>query len=403
MTRNRDQVSMSVEDVYAAVNAVLRARSADLIQHIEAKVSDFDGQSERNAGNGREGRVAAIAATVNYSLAAIDRRGKWDPIPQALAEHVHHLARIGVRAGVLVRRCIVVRRGFETFIQQEIERAGYADSGAMFKRLYEMYRPLWEHIIVSVEHEHEEECERLSASPERRRSELVRQLLRDDLPLGEQDVLKYEVSLSWHLGVLATGSDRAGLLLALNDGLCRPFLYIPDADNGTSWAWFGGTGKLGASDIGRLLSMKRDREASLAIGESGFGLAGWRETHEEAQAALLVAERESGVIVSCANALPIIGALQSQAVIKMFHKTYIAPLNSAYLDGRRVRDALRAYFKHGRSPSTAGRAIGVSRRTIENYLNDTRKILGDPVDLTGLEIALRIEDLGYMDGSDHSC
>jgi hypothetical protein len=394
---------MPVEDVKAAVVSALRTRSADVVRALEGGTRDLElnPAADAHPDDMQESRIAAIAATLKYSLDAIESGEHWLPIPRALAEHVHRTARVEVRAGVLVRRCIAVRRRFVTFIREEIDGVGYADPGMVLKHLYETYRPLWEHIIVSVEQEYENERARLANSPERQRTSLVRRLFVEDLSPAEHEELGYEVNLSWHLGIIATGPARTQVLRALEDGLRRPFLCVSDTHGGTSRAWFGGKGKLGANDIRRLLSVKRHNEVSLAIGEPGFGLAGWRETHEEAQAALLVAQRESGVIVPCANALPVIGALQSKAVVEMFHRTYIAPLDSAYLDGRRVREALRAYFRHGRSPSTAGRAIGVSRRTIENHLNDARRLLGDPVDLTGLEIALRIEELGYMTGSDN--
>jgi hypothetical protein len=42
----------------------------------------------------------------------------------------------------------------------------------------------------------------------------------------------------------------------------------------------------------------------------------------------------------------------------------------------------------------------VTARTIQNHLNDARKVLDAPLNMTGLEIALRLEELGYMDKRD---
>lgn len=41
------------------------------------------------------------------------------------------------------------------------------------------------------------------------------------------------------------------------------------------------------------------------------------------------------------------------------------------------------------------RIINVTARTIQNHLNDARKVLDALLNLTGLEVALRLEELGW--------
>jgi hypothetical protein len=386
---------MSVEDVYAAVTAGLRARGAELIQNIEAKVPELDGLSERNAGNVQEGRFAAIAATVKYSLDAIEHGEEWGPIPQVLAEHVHHSARIGIRAGVLVRHCLAVRRQFVRFIREEIERTGYADYRTALKHLDKTYRPLWEHIIVSVEHEYEQEQERLACLPEERRTKLVRRLLVEDLTPARWKELDYEVASYWHLGLITVEDDSTEVIRCLQK-TCGRALFCIQGDDGNMWAWLSQRDELTFSQFKGILSTVGGVNSPLATGEPRYGLEGWRQTHREAQIAWLVTRHALCGLTRCADVLPVAGAMQSRAVIDMYKEIYILPLTDLANGGHTIRKSLHAYVKHGRSSSSAGRAIGVSGRTIENHLKEARKALGSPLNLTALEIALMLDELGYM-------
>jgi GGDEF-like domain len=246
-----------------------------------------------------------------------------------------------------------------------------------------------------MEREYDQECEHITGSHEQRRVKLVRRLLVEDVDPLELKELKYEVGSSWHLGVIATGAKSWDLIQSLETIGGRNLLSVP-GDEGAVWVWLGGQAELTVAEFTRLLSANGRPDASLAIGEPRSGLEGWRETHREAQVALLVARHEQRGLTRCADALPVAGALQSKAIITMYEKTYVLPLNKLRKGGRPAREALRAYFKYGRNASTAGKAINVSRRTVENCLKEARKVLGDPLNLTGLEIALRLEELGYM-------
>jgi hypothetical protein len=162
------------------------------------------------------------------------------------------------------------------------------------------------------------------------------------------------------------------------------------------WAWLATKDELTFSQFKLLLSDSGCPKAPLATGDSGNGLEGWRQTHEEAQVALLIARQEPYELTRCADTLPVVAALQNKALIEMYRKAYILPLNKLSRGGQPARRSLLAYFKHGRSSSSAGNAIDVTGRTIENHLKDARRVLDAPLNLTGLEIALRLEELGYM-------
>jgi hypothetical protein len=388
--------SGSLAEVYAVVVAGLRSRGAEVAEAIHASipapVSDLavDHDAEYQAG-----RAAAVTTIIEYSLDAIERGGEWGPIPQALAAQARRAARIGVRPGMLVRSYLAGHRRFMDLIREEVQRSGYKAHEAVLEHLHETYRALLEHIIASVEHEYHQEFERIARSPEQRRIKLVQRLLVEDVDPAELKELDYEVASSWHLGVIAIGAEGSETLRRLKTACGRGLLCVPGHD-GTVWAWLGRKDKLTFAQFKLLLSAHGCSNAPLAIGDPGNGLEGWRQTHQEAQVAVLMARHELCGPTRCADVLPVAGALQNKAIIKMYKKTYILPLNKLPKGGQPTRKSLLAYFKHGRSASCAGDAINVTRRTVQNHLNDARKVLDAPLNLTGLEIALRLEELGYM-------
>lgn len=388
---------MSLEDIYAVVVSALRVRASELIQAIETSVLDvkISPATRSDADRVGESRTTAIAAIVEYGLDAIENRGDWGPIPQALAEHARYSARIGIRAGVLVRRCLAVRRQFVRFIREEIERTVDADYGTVLEHLYKTYRPLWEHIIVSVEHEYEQEQERLACLPEQRRTKLVRRLLVEDLTPARRKELDYEVASYWHLGLITAEDDTTEVLRRLQK-ICSGALFCIHGDDGHMWAWLSQRDGLTFTQFKAILSTVGGVNSPLATGEPRYGLEGWRQTHREAQIAWLVARHALCGPTRCVDVLPVASAMQSHTVIEMYKELYILPLADLANGGHAIRKSLHAYVTHGRSSSSAGRAIGVTGRTIENHLKEARKALGSPLNLTALEIALRLDELGYM-------
>jgi hypothetical protein len=397
MNESARDSSGSPSEVYPVAVARLRSRAAEVAQAIHAGIPApaTDLAVAHDADEYRDGRAVAIAAIVEYSLDAIERGDQWGPIPQALAAQVHRAARIGVKPGVLIRRYLAGHRRFMDFFLEEVKRSCYADHDAMLEHLRGTYRSLLEHIIASIEREYDQECERIARSPEQRRVKFVQRLLVEDVDPAELKEMDYEVLSQWHLGMIAVGGEGAEALRRLKTASGRGLLCVPGHD-GTVWAWLGRKHKLTFAQFKRLLSANGCSNAPLAIGDPGNGLEGWRQTHHEAQVAVLIARHELCGPTRCADILPVAGALQNKAIVRMYKETYILPLNKLYKGGQPARKALLAYFKHGRNASSAGDAIHVTRRTVQNHLNDARRVLDAPLNLTGLEIALLLEELGYM-------
>lgn len=399
MSKNAQSSSRAFEDVYAVVIALLRLRgAADIAEETRGSIPAVGADLIVDHDAYYAGRAAAVKASVEYALDAIEAKGGWGPIPRALVEQTHRAARIGMRPGILVRHYLAGHCRFMTILTEEIKESFHTDHKAVLEHLHRTYLPLRDHIIDSVEHEYHQELERIARSPEQHLAQLVRRLLVEEVDPTELKDLEYDVG-SWHVGVIALGLDGQEALLHLKTACGRALLCVP-GDNGTMWAWFATNNELTFSQFKLLLSANGCSDAPLAIGDPGRGLDGWRQTHEEARVAALMARRELSGPTRCADVLPIAGALQSESIIRMYKKTYVLPLNRLPQDGQQTRKALRAYFKYDRSASCAAEALDVTDRTIRNHLKQARSVLPAPLNLTGLEIALRLEELGYMTNAD---
>jgi hypothetical protein len=399
MSENARDTTDPIEEICVAIARRLRSRISEIVEAIYSCIREAvpdPAAADLNV-DYHVGVLRATTALVEYGLTGIERGSNWSsPIPEAAAIQVRRAACAGVSLSIVQRRYCVGHRCLGEFVAQEAEAIDNAARGwSALRHLHRTQQALLEHLMAALEHEYYDE-RRSTHSPEQLRIELVRRLLIEDVEPDELKDLDYELESCWHLAVIAHGPAGVETLQRAGDSRGRKLLCV-SGDDGVVWAWLGGRAKLTVAELMPLLSDGgRSSGASLAIGEPGRGLEGWRVTHEEAGIASLVARHEPCGLTRCADALPVAGALQNGAIIQMYRRTYISPLNGLYKEGQAVRRSLLAYFKHGRNASCAGQVINVTARTIQNHLNDARKVLDAPLNLTGLEIALRLEELGYM-------
>ena len=110
-----------------------------------------------------------------------------------------------------------------------------------------------------------------------------------------------------------------------------------------------------------------------AFGEPAQGLEGWRLTHSQAQAALVVALRRGGRedvrFTRYADVALLAAALKDQALAGALVEIYLSPLDDLDNRGPLLRRTLRAYLEAERNASSAAAALGVARRTVENRLS----------------------------------
>ena len=224
----------------------------------------------------------------------------------------------------------------------------------------------------------------------------------------------------WHVGVIAVGAQagrdrrdrrdgragqpgRAVRELAKRMG-CRLLCVERDAES--VWAWLGADRRFALADVERLLAgggiARREQPypalaegVLFAFGEPAEGFQGWRLTHRQAQAALLVARRRPRPCTRYGDVALLASALKDELLAGVLSDVYLAPLRDARNGGAVLRQTLRAYLAAGHSVSSTAAALGVVRKTVESRLQTIEERLGRTLHPfpAELEIALLLDEL----------
>jgi len=197
-----------------------------------------------------------------------------------------------------------------------------------------------------------------------------------------------------HVGVVARGSEARRVTDALAQLLGCHHLAVRH-DDGTVWAWLGHRERPDLRRLNRLATARLPTGTALALGEVGYGPAGWRRTHRQARAAFLVARRRPGSPIRYADVALLASMVQDDLLTASLHELYLAPLREERDGGAALRATLRAWFAAGRNGASAAAALKVSRQTVTNRLQTVEHRLGRPLMscATAVEVALRLDEL----------
>ncbi len=372
----------------------LRGRQPEIAASILVHVRALYGSTGNEDTEYQAGLSAAVAAVVDYALTGIEQGEEWSgPIPSAAITQARRAARNGVNLDTLVLRYIAGHRLLGEFVMDEADRSGYSGHDNALRQLRRTQESLLERLTAAVASEHRQEVERMGRSTEQCRRELVQKLL-DGEPIDTAQ-LDYHFDV-WHLGMIATGTGAEKAVRGLADGLGRQLLPV-SCGEGTVWAWLGGGRKLAITDIERVLAANGVAGVSLAIGEPRRRIDGWRQTHREAQAALSIALRMPPGLTRCADVPLEAALLQNPVLARLLIETHLSPLDSLRIGGPIARETLRAYIACNHNISSAAHKLKVTRHTVENRLHQIEQLFDRPLRtcLVSLELALRLEDLGY--------
>jgi GGDEF-like domain len=275
--------------------------------------------------------------------------------------------------------------------QPEIEAAIFACVCAVSGSEIEHADYQLERMIAQFAHEYRLEHHLTDPSPERHRAELVQRLLAGTLV--DADELGYELD-AWHLCVIATGANAQQAVRGLAVVLGRELLTVA-RDDEQVWAWLGGQRKLMVADVERVLSAQGLADVSLAIGEPARGINGWRLTHREAQAALLVARHSPQRLTRYLDVALEATALQDEALADSLIERYLLPLDGMRIGGEAARRTLRALFDTEYNVSSAAHPLKAHRSSVHRWREEIERRLGYRLHehQAEIEVALRIEDL----------
>ena len=383
----------SFEEVRAAR---LRSRSTEIEEAILARIRNV---ASDQAGSGdaqyEHGQRAAVAAVLDYALTGIEHgEERAGPIPAIAVAQARRAARNGVGLETILLRYAAGHRLLVDFLMAEADDA----PAEVLRQVLGMLGLLLERLLAGISAEHKGEVEWAGRSLEQRRTALVRRRLAGE-PVDTAG-LGYEFD-AWHLGVIATGVGARGALRSLATGADRQLLPVSNGDN-TEWAWLGGQRRLAVVDILRLLQGKALAGIAWAVGEPGKGIPGFCLTHDQAQAALLVALERPRRLTLYSREMLRAPALRDQTLARSLEQMFLLPLASQRDGGAVSRETLREYFNARRNAALAGKRLGISRSTVEQRLRTVERVIGRPLSacLTELEVALRLQELGGLQGSE---
>ena len=379
----------------------LRSRRSEIEQAIFARVREVarDPWIDRDA-EYLEGLRATVAAAIDYVLNGIGREGPV-LVPPEVAAQAERAARGGLSLDAVLRRYMAGSALLGDFLNEEAERVELADAGHMLRDVLRAQSSLLDELVVVAARAHAGALVQVASSRDQRLGERVRRLLAGGRL--EPDGLGYEMECE-HLGAIAVGPGSEQLLRRLAEELDRQLLSVPCAAL-TMWAWFGGRRAPAMLELGSTLDRLIERGAgageplagvSLAVGEPAQGLAGWRLTHEQAQAAQLVAQRKPQRFTRYADVALVAAALRDRTIAQSLLEAYLSPLEDTRDGGETLRGTLRAYLASERNVSCTAIALQVARSTVENRLRSIEERLGRPLRLhsSELEVALRLHELG---------
>src|SRR5260221_8332468 len=328
---------MRIEAIRRGLPNRLRERRSEIEQATLTRIYSVADSSESSDPEYTEGLRAAVAAAIDYGIAAVERsEANPAPIPVVLLSQARLAARHGVKLETVLRRYLAGYTLLGDFLIEESERGGPLD-GASLKRLLRVQAALLDRLVAAVSAEYAREAQSRSGSTEERRATLVQRLLAGEVPDAAD--LSYDFAV-WHIAVVATGVGAAVAVRALTrDFDCR-LLFI-QRDEGTVWAWLGRRQRFGPVEFDRIASSSGRAQLPLSIGAPGEGLVGWRLTHRQAAAALPIARRRQSPVLYADVAL-LACVLQDDLLATSLRELYLAPLEHERDGGKAMRDTLSA-------------------------------------------------------------
>jgi hypothetical protein len=367
--------------------ARLRARRGELEEAMIARLSAMPALVDEEDADYAVCLRTALSAGIEDAAHGIEVgepwRGSWPP---GAADYVRRVARRGIGLDIALRRLAAFESLLTEFLMEEAagvptdaQRSILRTRGIHFDRLLALFAE-----------EYRREEERLESSTEHGRAESIKQLLHGAPATGHE--LGYELD-DWHLGMIVTGPQVGRVVRGLEDRMGCPSLSV-SIDEYVTWVWLGGRRRLAANDLERPWKLLRAKEVSLAVGEPGPGIEGWRLTHQQARAAQWVALRRPGALTRYTGDLLLAAALKDSVLARSLRETFLIPLSTAG-DGALERATLRAYFDAGCNAATAAAALGVDRHTVQRRLRRIEQRLERwiPECRAELELALRLEEL----------
>jgi DNA-binding PucR family transcriptional regulator len=232
---------------------------------------------------------------------------------------------------------------------------------------------LLETLMERVSAEYHCEVQRTARTLEQRRAERVRSLLAGEA--GEPTELDYAFEKHWHLGVIARGVRAHEFVRGLESRSAKRLLLVVQ-DKESLWAWVGSESRAAVANLGDSLYGAASKGVSVVLGEMSKDMRGFRLTHRQAQAALLIVLRGRSDVVRYRDHMLLAAVLQDATLARSLEEIYLVPLASHSDGGLAWRKTLRAYFETQGNVAKTAAIFGVDRSTVNRRLREVEQQLG---------------------------
>ena len=333
-----------------------------------------------------DGFRAAAAAAVDFAIATVSNpAGEEPPIPSILLLQARLAARNRVRLDVVLRRYAAGHAILVDFMIEEAEREPDL-SVTTLRALLGTSSSAFDRLLLRVGDEYAQEAERYTRNVrERTHLDRVERLLAGEVVAA--DPLEYPLD-EWHIGLVVEGAEAREALRDLAREVDRR-LFAVEPRTGFQWAWLGGRTRIEVEDVARAIR-GWSTEMKVALGEPGFGIAGWRLSHQQALGVLSLAEGQPVALARYAEKGVLASIRKDQVLFDSLRKLYLEPLSDDK-DGENVLgDTLRAYFAAECSTSSAASALKVHRQTVTSRLRTVEERLGKSISECFLELNLAL-------------
>lgn len=374
----------------ASLGKRLMSRRSEIEQAILTRVYGVSDTSKIGDPEYAEGLRVAVSVAVDYGIASIEHDDeRIPPVPPVLLRQARAAARTGVHLDTVLRRYFAGYAVLGNFLIEEAAKENLLEEAAM-KGVLRSQATLFDRLLAAVSEEYAREMDARLVSAEARRIERVERLLAGELV--DTATLDYNFD-DHHVGIVASGLHALDAIRALSSSLDCRTLIVPHGET-TVWAWLGARRRLDSDELQRIAG-SRSSGAAIAIGEPAGGLRGWRLTHEQARAALLIAVRKPGHPVRYSDAPLLASMLQDDLLCTSLRELYLEPLERERDGGAVLRQTLNAYITAERNVSSAAALLGISRGTVANRLRSVEAKLDRPLGsvLSQIEAALQLDEL----------
>jgi hypothetical protein len=377
---------MDASERAAQIGAALAGRCAE----ISADVYDAIMREIPELRTDRRVRALLSASVTENVTAALDimehgiDAGQAN-MPVAAEEYARRLAQRDVPMPALLRSYRIGATRFQEWCLRELSR-GSGDPAEIIAVALEVAEVtavyidrISEQVVSAYDTERGTWLRNLGAA----RAARVRALLTGE----ETDVDAAEAVLGYrlrqqHVGVICWADQGGAATLArLERAVGRTVCFVPQ-DESCAWAWLPPDTLAGLP--------KPPRDVRVAFGAPGFGLAGFRRTHEQALAAQAVALASGAASTAFDDIAPLALMSGSLGLLRDWVTEILGPLAADDEPTARLRETLSVFLAENGSYKATAERLNLHKNTVQYRIGRARAGLGRPIEKNRLYVELAL-------------